>query len=115
MRTDFSGTSITVDEGDTRFPTPARRSVRPHGGRVQRVRVREFVSLYPDQFRPSSVPIITEGEPAMHSSPARRAAKALTGLVIAAALVLAADQPGQAAATGEGETVKQIFRQKLPN
>jgi len=53
---DFSGTSITVDEGDTRFPTPARRSVRPHGGRVQRVtgrpatRVREFVSLHADQF-----------------------------------------------------------------
>jgi len=51
----------------------------------------------------------------MHSSPARRAAKALTGLGIAAALALAADQPGQAASTGEGETVKQIFRQKLPN
>jgi len=45
----------------------------------------------------------------MHSSPARRRAKALTGLVVAAGLTLAADPPGQAASTGEGETVKQIF------
>jgi quercetin dioxygenase-like cupin family protein len=51
----------------------------------------------------------------MHSSLARRAAKALAGLVVAAALALAADSPGQAASTGEGETVKQIFSQKLPN
>ena len=51
----------------------------------------------------------------MHSSPARRAAKTLTGLVVAAGLALAADPPGQAASTGEGETVKQIFSQKLPN
>jgi len=51
----------------------------------------------------------------MHSSPARRAAKALTGLVVAAGLALAADAPGQAASTGEGETVKQLFSQKLPN
>src|SRR5215472_14995038 len=51
----------------------------------------------------------------MHSSPARRRAKALTGLVVAAGLTLAADPPGQAASTGEGETVKQIFTQKLPN
>ena len=51
----------------------------------------------------------------MHSSPARRAAKALRGLVVAAGLALAADAPGQAASTGEGETVKQIFSQKLPN
>jgi quercetin dioxygenase-like cupin family protein len=51
----------------------------------------------------------------MHSSPARRAAKALTGLVVAAGLALAADPLGEAASTGEGETVKQIFSQKLPN
>ncbi len=51
----------------------------------------------------------------MHSSPARRAAKALTGLVVAAGLVLAADPPGQAASTGEGETVKTLFSKKLPN
>ena len=51
----------------------------------------------------------------MHSFPARRAAKALTGLVVAAGLALAADPPGQAASIGEGETVKQIFSQKLPN
>src|SRR5262245_48764548 len=65
--------------------------------------------------------MITEGEPAMHSFPARRAAKALTGLVVAAGLALVADPPGprdtarKAAATGEGQTVKQIFSQKLPN
>jgi len=59
--------------------------------------------------------MITEGEPAMHSSPARRAAKALTGLVVAAGLALAADSPGQAASTGERVTVKQLFSQKLPN
>ena len=51
----------------------------------------------------------------MHSSPARRRARALTGLVVAAGLTLAADPPGQAASTGEGETVKQIFSRKLPN
>jgi hypothetical protein len=51
----------------------------------------------------------------MHSSPARHAAKALTGLVVAAGLALAADAPGEAASTGEGETRKQIFSQKLPN
>jgi quercetin dioxygenase-like cupin family protein len=52
----------------------------------------------------------------MHSSPGR-AAKALTGLVVvvAAGLALAADPPRQAASTGEGETVKQVFSQKLPN
>src|SRR5262245_66604042 len=64
--------------------------------------------------RPSSVPMITEGEPAMHSSLARRAAKALTGLVVAAGLALAADQPGHGASTGEGEAVKEIFRPKVP-
>ncbi len=51
----------------------------------------------------------------MHSSPARCAAQALTGLVVATGLALAADSPGQAASTGERETVKQIFSQKLPN
>jgi quercetin dioxygenase-like cupin family protein len=51
----------------------------------------------------------------MHSSAVRRAAKALTGLVVAAGLALAADPPGQAASTGEGVTEKQIFSQKLPN
>src|SRR5262249_45826702 len=51
----------------------------------------------------------------MHSSPARRRAKALTGLVVAAGLTLAAGPPGPAASTREGETVKQIFSQKLPN
>ena len=51
----------------------------------------------------------------MHSFPARRVAKALTGLVVAAGLALGADALGQAASTGEGETVKQIFSQKLPN
>src|SRR5262249_42457956 len=59
--------------------------------------------------------MITEGEPAMHSFPARRAAKALTGLVVAAGLALAADPPGQAASTGEGGAVTPIFSQKLPN
>ena len=51
----------------------------------------------------------------MHSSAVRRAAKALTGLVVAAGLALAADPPGHAASTGEGVTEKQIFSQKLPN
>jgi quercetin dioxygenase-like cupin family protein len=50
----------------------------------------------------------------MHS-PARRAAKALPGLVVAAGLALAADPPGRAASTGEGATEKQIFSEKLPN
>ena len=50
----------------------------------------------------------------MHS-PARRAAKALTGLVVAAGLALAAASPGRAASTGEGATEKQIFSGKLPN
>src|SRR5262245_35880146 len=59
--------------------------------------------------------MIRKGEPAMHSSPARRAAKALTGLVVAAGLALAADAPGQAASTGEVAVVKQVFSQRLPN
>ena len=50
----------------------------------------------------------------MHS-PARRAAKALAGLVVAAGLVLAAAPPGRATSTGEGATVKQILSEKLPN
>src|SRR5262245_50922840 len=57
---------------------------------------------------------LMKGEPAMHS-PARRAAKALPGLVVAAGLALAADPPGRAASTGEGATEKHIFSQKLPN
>ncbi len=50
----------------------------------------------------------------MHS-PARRAAKALAALVVAAGLVLAAAPPGRSASTGEGATVKQILSEKLPN
>ena len=49
----------------------------------------------------------------MHS-PARRAAKALPGLVVAAGLALAAGPPGRAPSTGEG-TEKQILSGKLPN
>src|SRR5262245_14499395 len=58
--------------------------------------------------------MITEGEPAMRS-PARRAAKALPGLVVAAGLALAATPAGRAASTGEGATAKQVFSEKLPN
>src|SRR5262245_31538520 len=50
----------------------------------------------------------------MHS-PARRAAKAVPGLVVAAGLALAADPPGRTPSIGEGATEKQIFSQKLPN
>jgi nucleoside-diphosphate-sugar epimerase len=50
----------------------------------------------------------------MHSS-ARRAGKALTGLVAAAGFALVADPPGRAASISEGVTQKQIFSQKLPN
>src|SRR5262252_2430371 len=50
----------------------------------------------------------------MHS-PARRAAKGLAGLVIAAGLILAAAPPDRAASTGEGAIVKQILSEKLPN
>ena len=50
----------------------------------------------------------------MHSSPARRAVKAL-GLVVAAGLALAAAPPDRAASTGEGATVKTLFSEKLPN
>jgi hypothetical protein len=52
---------------------------------------------------------------------ARRTAKALAGLAVAAALAvavglaLAADPPDRAASTGEGETVKTLFSKKLPN
>jgi quercetin dioxygenase-like cupin family protein len=47
--------------------------------------------------------------------PARGAAKALPGFVVAAGLALAADPPTRAASTGEGATEKQIFSEKLPN
>src|SRR5215475_2893999 len=50
----------------------------------------------------------------MHSS-ARRAARAVVGLVVVAGVALAVDPPGQADSTGEGATPKQIFSQKLPN
>src|SRR5262245_10215519 len=45
----------------------------------------------------------------------RSAAKALAGLAVVAGLALAADAPVRAASTGEGETVKTVFSQKLPN
>jgi quercetin dioxygenase-like cupin family protein len=61
-----------------------------------------------------AAPMITEGEPAMHS-PLRRAAKALAGLVVAAGFALAAAPPGGAASIGEGATEKQILSEKLPN
>jgi quercetin dioxygenase-like cupin family protein len=61
-----------------------------------------------------AAPMITEGEPAMHS-PLRRAAKALAGLVVAAGFALAAAPPGRAASIGEGATEKQILSEKLPN
>jgi quercetin dioxygenase-like cupin family protein len=48
-------------------------------------------------------------------SPARHAAKALAGLVVAAGLALAADPPDRAASLGEGATEKHIFSGKLPN
>src|SRR5215831_16048209 len=50
----------------------------------------------------------------MHSS-ARRAARAVAGLVVAAGVALAADPRGQAASTGDGATEKQLFSHKLPN
>jgi quercetin dioxygenase-like cupin family protein len=52
---------------------------------------------------------------------ARRTAKALAclavaaGLAVAVGLALAADPPDRAASTGEGETVKTLFSKKLPN
>jgi quercetin dioxygenase-like cupin family protein len=48
-------------------------------------------------------------------SPTRRVGKALAGLAVAAGLALAADPPARAASTGEGETVKTLFTEKLPN
>jgi len=48
-------------------------------------------------------------------SPARRAAKELAGLAVAAGLALAAAPPGRAASTGEGATVKPLLSEKLPN
>jgi quercetin dioxygenase-like cupin family protein len=38
-----------------------------------------------------------------------------TGLAVAVGLALAADPPDRAASTGEGETVKTLFSEKLPN
>ena len=40
---------------------------------------------------------------------------ATAGLAVAAGLALAADPPDRAASTGEGETVKMVFSEKLPN
>jgi quercetin dioxygenase-like cupin family protein len=45
---------------------------------------------------------------------ARSTAKALAGLAVATGLALAAP-PDHAASTGEGETVKTLFSEKLPN
>jgi quercetin dioxygenase-like cupin family protein len=50
----------------------------------------------------------------MHSA-ARRAAKAVAGLLVAAGLALAAAPQGREAPAGEGTTDKQIFSEKLPN
>src|SRR5262245_6211623 len=74
-------------------------------------------SSFPRRILPASTGRLRtpEGEPAMHSSPTGRATKVLTGLVVAAGLVFAAEPPGQAASTGEGATEKQLFSQKLPN
>ena len=46
---------------------------------------------------------------------ARRAARALTGLVVVAGLALVTAAPGGAASIGEGATEKQILSEKLPN
>jgi quercetin dioxygenase-like cupin family protein len=46
---------------------------------------------------------------------ARRAAKVLAGLVVAAGPALALASPGRAASRGERTTAKQILSQKLPN
>jgi len=46
---------------------------------------------------------------------ARRAAKALPALVVAAGLALAADPPGTQPRLGEGAAEKQVFSGKLPN
>src|SRR5215831_13162914 len=51
----------------------------------------------------------------MHFFPARSAAKALTGLIVAAGFLVAAAPPGRGASPGEGATEKQILGQKLPN
>ena len=50
----------------------------------------------------------------MHS-PARRSAKALAGLAIAAGLALAVAPLGRAASIGEGAIVKPLLSEKLPN
>ena len=49
----------------------------------------------------------------MHS-PARRSAKALAGLAIAAGLALAVAPLGRAASIGEGAIVKPLLSEKLP-
>ena len=46
---------------------------------------------------------------------ARRAAKALPGLVVAAGFALAADPPGTQPRPGEGAAEMQVFSGKLPN
>ena len=46
---------------------------------------------------------------------ARRAAKALPALVVAAGLALAADPPGTQPRPGEGAAEMQVFSGKLPN
>ena len=47
--------------------------------------------------------------------PLRCATKALAALVVVAAGLALAAQPGRAASNGEGETKKQIFSENLPN
>ena len=47
--------------------------------------------------------------------PARRSAKALAGLAIAAGLALAVAPLGRAASIGEGAIVKPLLSEKLPN
>jgi hypothetical protein len=81
----FGGSSLDTTESNT--PCLVVRRIGPvlmaklnHAGRVQRVRASgnegPGVRAAPrGSVRPSSVPKITEGELAMHSSPGRRAAK----------------------------------------
>ena len=54
------------------------------------------------------------GEATIYSA-SRRAAKTVAGLVLAAAVALAADTLGGTASAGEGASEKQIFSGKLPN
>src|SRR5262245_22352956 len=79
-----------------------RAGTIPHGRKD-----REPLRIDPDDHSKESQPcILLQRE---------RRAKALTGLVVAAGLTLAADPPGPPAASGEGESMKHIFSQKLPN